>query len=308
MSDAVGWILAVVGFGMGLLFGSFLNVCIVRLPREESILRPRSRCVTCGHAVRWYDNLPLLSYLLLRGRCRDCHARISVQYPLVELLTGVWFAYWSLLAWLLVNPWTEDSMGLVLSCLGSAVLGFLLIGLAVMDWQTMRLPDAFTLSGIFAAMLLVCTQAIFLGPHEGDVLLAKHHIQLRAPGATHDTGNIFLTGPEHLIYGRLAAAVGAFLVLYFIRLIYQLVRKRDGMGLGDAKLLAMIAAFLGFWPAMLALFVGVASASIFAISLLLRGRANGTTRLAFGSFLAAGGLFAAAFGTRVVDWYTSLVQ
>ncbi len=283
-------------FVLGLLLGSFLNVCIARLPRHESIVSPRSRCGSCGHAIRWYDNVPLLSYALLRAKCRDCGSRISVVYPAVELATGIWFAvavYLGAGALQIATLW---------------VAGFLLTGLAVMDWQTQILPDGFTLTGILLGMMLVCTRTIFLGPHEGDVLLAKHHIELRAPGATHDGGNIFLTGSESLIYGRLAAIAGAFLLLFAIRALYKLVRKRDGMGLGDAKLLAMIAAFLGFAPALFALFVGVCAATLYAVLLLLRGRAGGATRLAFGSFLAVGGMVSALCGEAVVAWYTSLLR
>jgi leader peptidase (prepilin peptidase) / N-methyltransferase len=292
----VATLFLVSAFLVGLLLGSFLNVCIARLPRHESIVSPRSRCESCGHSIRWYDNLPVLSYAILGGKCRDCGAKISLTYPAVELATGLWFAL---------------SVHLGAGILQMATLwiaGFLLIGLAVMDWQTQRLPDGFTLTGILLGMMLVCTRTIFLGPHEDDVLLAKHHIELRAPGATHDGGNIFLTGSEHLIFGRLAAVAGAFLLLFGIRGIYKLVRKRDGMGLGDAKLLAMIAAFLGFAPALFALFIGVCGATIYAVLLLLRKRATGTTRLPFGSFLAVGGIISALYGETVVTWYTALLR
>ncbi|ADV83254.1 prepilin peptidase [Terriglobus saanensis] len=283
-------------FALGLLLGSFLNVCIARLPQHESIVSPRSRCGSCGREIRWYDNVPLLSYVVLAGKCRDCGSRISLVYPAVELATGIWFAlavYLGAGALQIATLW---------------VAGFLLIGLAVMDWQTHLLPDGFTLTGILLGMMLICTRTIFLGPHEGDVLLAKHHIELRAPGATHDGGNIFLTGSESLIFGRLAAVVGAFLLLFAIRALYKLVRKRDGMGLGDAKLLAMIAAFLGFAPALFALFVGVCGATFYAVLLLMRGKASGATRLPFGSFLAVGGMVSALYGEAVVAWYTSLFR
>jgi len=283
-------------FLFGMLLGSFLNVCIARLPRHESIVSPRSRCGSCGHTIRWYDNVPLLSYVILKAKCRDCGSRISLVHPAVELATGVWFAVAVYLG----------AGALQIATLWAA--GFLLIGLAVMDWQTQLLPDGFTLTGILLGMMLVCTRTIFLGPHEGDVLLAKHHIELRAPGATHDGGNIFLTGSESLIYGRLAAIAGAFLLLFAIRALYKLVRKRDGMGLGDAKLLAMIAAFLGFAPALFALFVGVCTATLYAIGLLLQSKASRATRLPFGSFLALGGMVSALYGHAVVAWYTSLFR
>jgi leader peptidase (prepilin peptidase)/N-methyltransferase len=196
----------------------------------------------------------------------------------------------------------------VISCLSLLVLGFLLIGLAVMDWQTMTLPDAFTVTGIFLGLLLTCTQALFLGPAEDQINLASHHIRLASPGNVVDRGNLFFTGPEALIMGRLAAICGVALLLLAIRAIYKAVRKREGMGLGDVKLLAMMAAFLGFAPALLALFAGVIAAFVYAVTLLLRGRAGAASRLPFGSFLAAGGLFSALFGRPLIDAYLALFR
>ena len=196
----------------------------------------------------------------------------------------------------------------IIEAISVAILGFLLIGLMVMDWQTLRLPDAFTLTGIFIGMLLVCTQAIFLSPGEDQIVLnSTHQLRLSSPGSFMSRGNVFLTGPEALIFGRLAAVCGAALILLAVRWIYKALRHREGMGLGDVKLLAMIAAFLGFWPAVLALFVGVLSASVWGVFLLARGRANSMSRLAFGSFLSFGGLIAALFGERVISSYSALL-
>jgi leader peptidase (prepilin peptidase)/N-methyltransferase len=195
-----------------------------------------------------------------------------------------------------------------LEILSLAVLGFLLIGLIVIDWQTLTLPDAFTLTGIAIALFLVCTQAIFLGPTEDQVLLTKHSLHLTSPGGVTDHGNVFLTGPESLIFGRIVAISGAALILLIIRWLYKALRHREGMGMGDVKLLAMIAAFLGFWPSILALFIGVLIASLYGVLLLLRGKAHATTKLAFGSFLAIGGLISAQFGDRIINMYTALLR
>jgi leader peptidase (prepilin peptidase)/N-methyltransferase len=189
-----------------------------------------------------------------------------------------------------------------------AILGFLLIGLMVMDWQTMTLPDAFTLTGIAIGLFLVCTQAIFLGPNEDQVRLTKHSLHLTSPGGVTDNGNVFLTGPESLIFGRVAAICGTALLLLIIRWIYKAIRHREGMGFGDVKLLAMIAAFLGFWPAILSLFIGVIVASLYGAFLLIRGRAIATSKLPFGSFLCVGGLVAAVFGNRLIDMYIALLR
>ena len=303
-------------FLVGLLFGSFLNVCIARLPRGESIVTPRSRCLTCGHTIRWYDNFPVLSWLALRSRCRDCKSVIPWHYPAVELATSIWFAIASshfanmLSAPTPTPPYTAEEWAFtIISAISIAILGFLLIGLMVMDWQTGLLPNAFTFGGMAAAFFLICSQAIMLAPGEGQVVLnSSKQLRLRSPGSFAAQGNVFLTGPESLIFGRIAAVVAVVLLLLAIRGAYKAFRKRDGMGLGDVKMLAMIAAFLGFWPAILALFVGVITAAIFSVVLLTRRRATSATRIAFGSFLAIGGLVSALYGDRLIAAYTLLLQ
>jgi leader peptidase (prepilin peptidase) / N-methyltransferase len=193
--------------------------------------------------------------------------------------------------------------------MGLAILGFLLIGLMVMDWQTMMLPDSFTLSGIAIGLFLVCLKAVFLGPVEDQVVLnTTHQLRLNSPGSFISRGNVFLTGPEALIFGRIAAVCGVALLLLLIRWGYKAIRHREGMGLGDVKLLAMIAAFLGFWPAILSLFVGTLAAALYGALLLARGKAGAASKLAFGSFLCVGGLFAAWFGNRLIDMYMALLR
>ena len=299
-------------FILGLIFGSFLNVCITRLPKHESVVMPRSRCPQCGVPIHWYDNIPLLSFLLLQGRCRSCKQTIPWRYPIVELAVGLWFAVVVFRCLDSSSPnvqlSTEWHVALVLVGLGIAILGFLLIGLMVMDWQTLLLPDAFTLTGIAIGLFLVFIRAAFLGPTEDQVVLSNHHITLTSPGGVTDHGNLFFTGPEALIMGRIAAICGVALILLLIRWLYKALRHREGMGLGDVKLLAMIAAFLGFWPAILALFLGVLIATAYAIFLLIRGKASTASKLAFGSFLAIGGLIAASFGNLLINMYAALLQ
>ncbi|HEY6375562.1 MAG TPA: prepilin peptidase [Edaphobacter sp.] len=302
---------------IGLFFGSFLNVCISRIPKGESIVHPRSHCPQCGASIRWYDNLPLLSWLILRGRCRDCKHSISFRYPLVEVTTGIWFyaaglrTYEAYYVYFLNADALHSWSGFLTHFsenIAFAILGFLLIGLMVMDWQTFTLPDAFTFTGITIGIFLVCTQAIFLGPHEDQVLLTKHSIHLSSPGGVTDAGNVFLTGPESLIGGRILAVIGAALLLLIIRWLYKALRHREGMGLGDVKLIAMIAAFLGFTPAILALFIGVLLASLYGVWLVLRRNGSAATRLPFGSFLSAGGLIAALWGNTLIDNYLALFR
>ena len=296
---------------LGLLFGSFLNVCIERLPAGESIVTPRSRCPNCRKPIAWYDSVPVLSWLVLRGRCRHCGERISPRYPLVELAVALWFFIAaSRLAPLFAItgpaplPFETLAMSLI-STVAFATLGFLLIGLLVTDWRTQRLPDAFTLSGIAAALFFICTQAIFLGPNEYQIHLARNP-RISSPGSTAAHGTLFLTGPEHLIFGRLLAISAAALVLLAIRWLYRRIRGRQGMGLGDVKLLAMIAAFLGFAPSMLAVFLGIVAGGLYSIVLLATRRAHGLSRVPLGSFLAGGGLAAALYGQQILGWYKSL--
>ncbi|HEV2647419.1 MAG TPA: prepilin peptidase [Acidobacteriaceae bacterium] len=307
---------ALSAFALGLLFGSFLNVCIYRLPSHQSIATPRSHCPTCHHPIRWYDNIPLLSFLLLRAHCRDCKASIPWRYPAVELTMGIWSLvclnsyaghafnafYFQKLELTGAPPAWESSIAL-------AILGFLLIGLVVMDWQTLRLPDAFTLPGIAIGFLLTCAQAAFLPTGHGDIVLnTTHQLRMSSPGSSNALGNVFLTGTEAMVLGRVAAILGAALVLLTIRWIYKALRKQEGLGLGDVKLLAMVAAFLGFTQSLLALFAGVITASLYGLALLARRNATRNTRLPLGSFLAAGGVFAALFGPAIINWYTNLLH
>ncbi len=301
-----------IGLLLGLFFGSFLNVCIVRVPRGESVVTPRSHCMACGHVVRWYDNLPVLSWVLLRGKCRDCGARISWRYPAVELAVGWWFMRAAGMLWeihyaIAIDGWVLVP-GMTIETFGVAILGFILIGLIAIDWEWHRLPDEFTLGGIAAGMFLVCVQAIFLQPGEDQVVLnTTHQLRLSSPGSFAAKGNVFLTGPEALIFGRLAAVVGAALILLIVRWTYKALRKRDGVGLGDVKMLAMVAAFLGFWPAVLTLFLGTLLASVYGIALMARGKAHSLTKLPLGSFLGVAGLFVALFGDRIIWWYRGLL-
>lgn len=298
----------VVGFVLGLIFGSFLNVCIARLPQGRSVVHPSSRCPQCGAGIRWYDNIPVVSWLLLRGRCRDCKHAITLHYPLVEIGLGLWFmAQAADIYMLLYFSKSHDLVSDVIVHVGIALLGFLLIGLMVMDWQTQLLPDVFTMGGIAISFLLTCTRAIFLAPNEDDVILHNQQIQISSPGSSAGQGNVFLTGPERLLGEWLLAVSVAMVILLVVRWLYKALRHREGMGLGDVKLFGLLAAFLGFWSATLALFFGVLFASGYAVVLLARGKAGAASKLAFGSFLAAGGLIAALYGEKIINAYKTLL-
>jgi leader peptidase (prepilin peptidase)/N-methyltransferase len=297
-----------IGLVLGLIFGSFLNVCIARLPQGKSVVHPRSRCPDCYAGIRWYDNIPMVSWLLLRGRCRDCKQPIALHYPLVEIGLGLWFMSQAAEIYtLLYFSRSHDLVSGVLAHIGIAFLGFLLIGLMVMDWQTQLLPNLFTLGGITVSFLLTCTRAIFLAPNEDDVILHNQQIQISSPGSSAGQGNVFLTGPERLLGEWLLSVCAAILILLLVRWLYRVLRHHEGMGLGDVKLFGLLAAFLGFWSATLALFVGVLIASIYAVVLLARGKVGTMSKLAFGSFLAIGGLIAAIYGEKIINAYRRLL-
>lgn len=232
------------------------------------------------------------------------------------MATAVWFAIQAAHLYRVIWFYSADfpqagsSNGAfaVIANLATTVAGALSVGLIVMDWETGLLPNAFTLSGVFAGLLFLCTQAIFLAPGEGQILLTPNSPKLTSVGATTDPGNIFMTGPEALILGRIAAVVGAVVLLLLVRRLYRLVRHRQGMGLGDVKFLAMITAFLGFWPAMLSLFFGVVGASLFGLFGLARGRLDRSSRLPFGSFLGIGALLTAQVGDRILEAYFRLLH
>ena len=294
-------------FLLGLLFGSFLNVCISRLPDHRSLSKPRSHCTHCSHTIAWHDNIPLLSWILLRARCRHCQQRISWRYPAVELAFALWLTFAARTAFPLLKPGisTDIFAATTIDAIALSILGFLLIGLLVMDWQTHTLPDAFTLTGTLLGFVLLCVRAAYLPPHQYDLLLHGHN-PLTSVGGAVDNGNIVLTGSEHLVLGRILGISVAAGLLLLIRFLYKQIRHRDGLGLGDVKLIAMITAFLGFWLGAFALFFGVILGAVYAISLIARRRADADTRLPLGSFLAIGGLVAAILGAPVIAWYTSL--
>jgi leader peptidase (prepilin peptidase)/N-methyltransferase len=242
----------------GLVFGSFLNVCIARLPRHQSIVSPRSRCPLCAAAIAGHDNIPILSFFILHGRCRSCRNPIAWRYPAIEFATAA--------LWLLCCL----EYGFSLIALGMAVFCFLLLGLAAMDAETLRLPDAFTLPGIVLGVL-----------YSG-----------------------LLCGRVRCALMSLAWAIAAAALLLGIAGIYWLLRRRMGIGIGDAKLIAMIAAWLGPAGALLALFLAVLAAAIFGIGLsAARRKFDAAAALPFGSFLCAAAIYAIFQGQHVLSWY-----
>jgi leader peptidase (prepilin peptidase)/N-methyltransferase len=267
---------AIIAGLFGLLIGSFLNVCIYRLPRDLSVVKPRSFCPECETPIAWYDNIPLLSYLVLQTRCRMCGKRIPVRYPLVELLTGVAFycAVWRL--------------GPTLVALKFAIFGALLIGLVFSDLEERILPDEFTLGGTIAGILL----AIFVPMRFGimHMFLFSLHNQTVMSVAESAFAAGFCAG-----------------TLWLVGTIYQRIRHREGLGFGDVKMVAMIGAFLGLQGALLTLIVGSLLGAIVGLCYIwFTGKDASTYELPFGSFLGAAALAVGFFGEVFLSWYGKL--
>ena len=273
----------------GLAFGSFLNVCISRLPRHESIVRPRSRCPRCGAAIQSRDNIPILSWILLRGRCRHCRERIAWRYPAVEFATAALFVLCYL------------RFGLTVTGVGMAALCFLLLGLAAMDAETMRLPDAFTWPGIVLGILY---SGISLGFFRifPQALILPWGLGIRIPHGSSAALRLTIVAMAASALWALLAA----LLLLLIRWLYILVRHQEGLGMGDVKLIAMIAAWLGPLPTILTLLLGALAAAVFgilAVALSKGKRPFLTTRLPFGTFLCAAAIYAIFAGAPIIAWY-----
>jgi leader peptidase (prepilin peptidase)/N-methyltransferase len=253
---------SVLAFLAGLLIGSFLNVCIYRMPRDLSIVRPRSFCPSCEHMISWYDNIPVLSYLVLRGRCRFCRYRIPTRYPVVELATGL--AFWFCVK--MLGP----TLPAVKWCLFSA----LLIALTATDLDERILPNELTLGGAALGLIL----AFFVPVHA-------------------ETISVFLAPSLASVIEATFGAAAASGSIWFVGWAYKKVRHREGMGFGDVKMIAMIGAFLGAPNALLAVTAGSLFGAIAGIAYIVIARKDASTyELPFGSFLGISALAVMLFG------------
>ena len=293
-------------FVFGLCFGSFLNVCIYRLPRGKSVVAPRSACPHCGRLIPLYDNLPILSWLILRGKCRSCKQPISPRYLVVELLIGVLFLACYL------------HFGLSLAMFKCIVLGFLLVGLIFTDAETKLLPDAMTLPGVVLGIGM-------------SLLVPVNDLASRiVPGLVSPAMRGAIPWRMwSLADSLLGAAVGASF-LYGAAAIYLRARGVEGMGFGDVKLMAMIGAFLGTKLTVLTIFAASLAGSLFGLSTVFavwvkrfrrieaRGAPSAEARrrawhsarmvlryyeMPFGVFLGGMALLSFLFGNRLLHWY-----
>lgn len=247
---------------LGLLIGSFLNVCVLRLPWDYSVATPRSHCYSCGTFLAWFENIPVLSWIALGGRCRHCRASISVRYPLVELVTAAAFF------WIVRQAgWTWTSARL---CSFFAILAVLV--LTDFDWHI--LPDEFTLGGLLLGLTFAAIEPLPVP------LLA-----------------VFIPEATPRLSSFLEASLTAALLaagLWALAAAYQRLRGREGLGFGDVKMMAMVGSFLGFVPALQVLMIGSVSGSLLGVLWLkLRKKDLSTEPLPFGSFLGAAAIVVA---------------
>jgi leader peptidase (prepilin peptidase)/N-methyltransferase len=247
------WVGAI--FLFGLLFGSFANVIIYRMPLDQSVVRPRSRCPKCSNLIVWYDNIPVLSWLLLRGKCRSCKAPIPVRYPLVELIMGVLFAA---VFYRFGFSWT--ALELILFTFGLVTASFI-------DLDHMILPDEFTLSGIVIGLV-----GAWLNP-ERDFMPA--------------------------FFGVLMG--GGF--LWAVAYVYFALRKQEGMGGGDIKLLAWIGAVLSWQSIPFVILASSLVGSVIGIIVTWRSEAGLKASIPFGPYLAAAALLYIFGGQAIGQWY-----
>ncbi|MDD4736718.1 MAG: prepilin peptidase [Kiritimatiellae bacterium] len=263
-------------FLFGACVGSFLNVCVYRIPRDESVVKPRSHCPHCGKLIAWYDNVPVLSYLLLGAKCRHCGGRISPRYMLIELLVAVLFT----LVWLLYGLLERGGSYVMLLDPRIPVYWLAMSGLVVatfVDFEHYIIPDRISLGGIAAGLLL-------------SGLLPQIH------GTTSHVASF-----EAGLIGALAGGG----LLWGVGFLGKLILKKEAMGMGDVKLLAAIGAFLGWQAVLFTVIISSFAGSIVGVSLIAVGDKKWQSRLPYGPYIALGALLWMLWGS---DWWMAYLM
>lgn len=240
---------------LGLCVGSFLNVVIVRVPKEMSLWMPGSHCHHCKHPLRWRDNIPLLSYFVLKGQCHDCQRPISLRYPIVEIITC------------LLSMSVSLRLGFSLETLFGLLFTWALITLTFIDLEHLLLPNSITLPMLFLGLFL----------------------------------NLFhiFTSSNSAIWG----AILGYFILWLVYWMYKIVTRKEGMGCGDFKLLAMLGAWFGWQMLPFLLLFSSITATLFGATLMFLKKFDKNTPIPFGPFLALGGWFTLLFGEIIQYWY-----
>lgn len=264
-------------FWFGACMGSFLNVCIYRIPREESVIHPRSHCPSCSTLIAWYDNIPLVSYLALRARCRHCATRISPRYFLVETLVAFLF----LLVWLKLGS-ADSPRPLLLTPIDSfsvvlvywlAVFG-LTLGTFV-DFEHMIIPDRVTIGGMISGILL-------------SILVPALHLQTTFYGS---------------LGSSLIGAIAGFGVLWLVAVLGKLIFKKDAMGFGDVKLMGAIGAYLGWIAVIFTVMISSLFGAIVGVSLVAIGKKDMQSRIPYGPYIALAALIWILWGPSLWNAY-----
>jgi leader peptidase (prepilin peptidase) / N-methyltransferase len=280
-SDLIFSMIAVIIFVFGLIIGSFLNVCILRIPVSESIVLPPSHCPSCGTPIKPYDNIPVVSWLLLAGRCRKCKAHISAMYPMVEIGTGLLFLA------------CYFAFGISAEALKWAIFAALLIVLTITDLRERILPDKVNFLGLGMGLVL----SFLTKPVDGTAQwLAERLFAYPPPEAA-------LSFADALIGAGVASGL-----LWLVAEGYFRARGREGMGLGDVKMMAMAGAFLGLQRALLTILLGSLLGSVIGIAVIAIGRKGRDFELPFGTFLGAGAILVMFFGSPALAWYRAFTN
>ncbi|MDR0273248.1 MAG: prepilin peptidase [Clostridiales bacterium] len=258
-------------FLIGLCFGSFANVVIYRLPKGLSISKPPSACPSCKKQLQAIDLVPVLSWFFLRGKCRRCKKKISVRYPLVELLCGMLFASMAYASMVNGSP--------TLSLVPLSVFVFVLLVVSFIDADTQEIPDGLLIIGAVAGIIFIACGHFMseIFPHARDW--------------------------KDALLGVIAGAAP----LLIIDRLCLLIVKKDGFGYGDVKLMAMVGLFLGWQNVLMAFLFAFVSGAVFAVYLMVTGKAKRGSYFAFGPFLCIGTYLAFFFGKAVLDWYVAFI-
>jgi leader peptidase (prepilin peptidase) / N-methyltransferase len=265
----------------GVIIGSFLNVVIHRLPREESVVLPSSKCPSCGAVIAFYDNVPVLSYVLLGGRCRKCKTHISARYPAVEALTAFLFV---------ATAWRD---GFSVALPFDLIFVTAVTALIFIDAEHMILPNAITYPGMVFALVARLAIPLLTGtPHFDDLPMLL---------------NGMLAGMPLWSASLIGAFIGALIgggSLWLMGWTWEKLRGIEAMGLGDVKMMFMVGGYLGWRLTILNIFLGVLSGSLIGIVLMARqGKKNMQMLLPFGVFLGIGAIAALLIGPQIVEWY-----
>ena len=280
LPDAVGYIFA---FALGAIVGSFLNVVIHRVPNELSIVFPNSACPKCKASIKPYDNIPILSWLILGGKCRNCKEPIAIRYPAVEALTGIVF---------LIVFW---QMGLTAILPVYFIFAAVIVSLVFIDAEHMILPNVITYPlFVFAIMVRIVYPLVFQNNYFSDVSFTPLTAMAGYPG--------WIVSLAGAILGALAGGGS----LWLVGEVWKRLRGVEAMGLGDVKMMFGVGALLGWRLSILAIFLGAFAGALIGVVVIAKQKEKDMqTQIPFGIFLGIGSLLALLFGERLIAWYAS---